>query len=235
VTLERVDVEHCEDRLQIALHQARYDFVLERIRRDEHLLEIGVGAGTFTNQILSKCQSYVGVEYDRETCLEARRKTAGKANIIEGDARRLDFANDQFSFIACLEVLEHLGDFIAGVNEIHRCLKTTGIAIVSVPFRRIGGKSETNEHHPYEPGETELVSAFTTLFNRVEVYYQYFHETLWMTLTRKLHIRRYAGTHGIYSDLSKGHPNAISRLFIGTKARGLKLGLLLVVRDKINQ
>ena len=235
MTLERVDVESCEDRLQIALHQGRYDFVLERIRPSEHLLEIGVGAGTFTNQILSKCQSYVGVEYDHATCLDARRKTGDKANIVEGDARRLDFANEQFSFVVCLEVLEHLGNFTAGVKEIHRCLKPTGIAVVSVPFRRIGGKSETNEHHPYEPGEKELVTAFTTLFNRVEIYYQYFQETFWLTLTRKLHIRRFAGTHRIYSDLSKGHPNAISKLFIGTKPRGLKLGLLLVVRDKVNQ
>ena len=232
MALERVDVDRCEDRLQIVLHRARYDFVLNRLPSGQHVLEIGTGAGTFTRELFPKCASYVGVEFDPDACELARRKTDGKANVVQGDARNLTFEDNRFSFIVCLEVLEHLGDFQAGVRSIHRCLRPDGVAIISVPHRRSGGKSETNEHHPYEPGEGELVSLFKQLFAKVEVQYQFFEETAVMTLARKLHLRRVLGLHRIYADLSAGLPQATARLAIGPRSRGLNTNLLLVAGGK---
>lgn len=155
MTLERVDVDSCGDQLQVVLHRNRYDFVLARLTPGQRVLEVGTGSGTFSKELLPRCGSYVGVEYDHATCLEARRKTEGKAEIIEADAGCLPFEEGRFSFIVCLEVLEHLGDFQAGVRCIYRCLRTDGVAIISVPYRRTDGRSETNEHHIYEPGERE--------------------------------------------------------------------------------
>src|SRR5262249_20676500 len=139
-------------------------------------------------------------------CMEARRRVGSQVEIIEADARALPFEDNKFSFIVCLEVLEHLGDFRAGVKSIHRCISPNGMAIISVPYRRVGGKSETNEHHPYEPGEEELVSLFRELFTKVEVHYQYFEESWMMTLARNLRVRRLLGLHRIYADLSEGLP-----------------------------
>jgi len=232
MALERVDIEDCGDRLQIILHRARYDFVLARLPAGRRVLEIGTGPGTFTKELFPKCHSYVGVEFDQATCLEARRKTENRAEIIQADARQLPFADNEFSFIICLEVLEHLGDWQAGVKHIHRCLQPDGLAIISVPYRRSGGKSETNEYHPYEPGEAELVSRFATLFKNVEVHYQYFEETPWMTLARQLHLRRFSGLSPIYADLSAGRPQATSRLHIGQQSRGMNITLILVVNGK---
>jgi SAM-dependent methyltransferase len=232
MTLERVDISDCADRLQVVLHSARYQFILSRLPPGARVLEIGVGSATFTKELFPRCGSYVGVEYDSATCAEARRKTGGTVEIIEADARALPFADNEFSFIVCLEVLEHLGDFRAGVRNIHRCLRPGGLAIVSVPYRRIGGKSETNEHHPYEPGEGELVSMFQALFARVEVQYQYFEETGLMTVARTLHLRRLLGLHRPYADLSAGVPEATSRLQIGPHAVGMKMGLIIVGSDK---
>jgi SAM-dependent methyltransferase len=232
MTLERVDIENCEDRLQIVLHRARYDFVLARLKPNQRVLEIGTGPGTFTKELFPKCASYVGVEYDATTCDVARQKTENLAEIIQGDARCLPMANNEFSFIVCLEVLEHLGDFRAGVQNIHRCLQPDGMAVISVPYRKIGGPGKTNEHHPYEPGEQELVSTLKPLFSSVEVYYQYFEETLFMTLARTLHLRRLVGLDHIYADLTVGKPNATSRLDIGRQSKGQKLGLVVVVSGK---
>ena len=232
MTLERVDVENCQDRLQIVLHCARYDFVLARLKPEQKVLEIGTGAGTFTQALFPKCGSFVGVEYDENACDETRRKTGNRAKIIQADARKLPFADNEFSFIICLEVLEHLGDWRAGVRNIHRCLQSDGMAIVSVPWRRIGGKSETNEHHPYEPGEQELVSVFRQLFRDVEIYYQYFEETALMTIARKIHARRLLGMAGFYADLSAGSPSATARLHIGKRSVGMNLGLILVAAGK---
>jgi SAM-dependent methyltransferase len=111
--------------------------------------------GAFPKELLPRCSSYIGIKYDADAGLAARQKTEGKANIIQGDARSLSFADSQFSFIVCLEVLEHLGDYQAGVRNIHRCLRPDGIAIISVPYRNIGGRSKTNEYHIYESGKRD--------------------------------------------------------------------------------
>jgi SAM-dependent methyltransferase len=232
MVLERVDVEQCEDRLQVVLHQARYDFVLARLPAGQKVLEIGTGPGTFTRQLLPKCASYTGVEYDPETCRLAREKNQGQAEIIQADARKLPFEAGRFSFIVCLEVLEHLGDWKAGVQHIHRCLTPGGTAVISVPYRRHGAKSETNEFHLYEPGELETVALFRQLFDRVEVYYQIFEETGFMTLARNLHIRRLVGLSGIYEKLSAGDPSVTDRLKIVPSPAGMKITLLLVAIGK---
>jgi SAM-dependent methyltransferase len=232
VTLERVDISHCDDRLQVVLHRQRYDFVLARVSSGDDVLEIGVGAGVFSQELLARSRSYVGVEYDPVTCAEARKKTGYKAEIIEADARSLPFANEQFSFVVCLEVLEHLGNYGAGVRNIHRCLRRDGAAIISVPYRLIGGKSLGNEHHPYEPGEIELVSLLRRIFEQVEVYYQYFEEPWWWRIVRVLHVRRFVGLAQIYADLAAGLPRATARLHIDAQARGRKEGLIVVVRGK---
>ena len=112
--LERLDVDHSEDRLQIILHRARYDFALARLTPGQQVLEIGTGSGVFARELSMKSGSYIGIEFDRDACAEAVRKTEGKAEIIQADARNLPFNDDQFSFIVCLEVLEHLGDWRAG-------------------------------------------------------------------------------------------------------------------------
>jgi SAM-dependent methyltransferase len=230
--MERVNINDSEDRLQIVMHRARYDFVLDRLPAGETILEVGVGAGVFSQELMAKGASYKGIEYDPDACAEARRRAGGTTDIMQGDARKLPFAADQFSFIVCLEVIEHLGDWQAGVRNIHRCLKPDGTVIVSVPFRRIGGKSESNQYHIYEPGEQEFVSLFRELFKDIEVYYQFFTETPLMTAARVLHARRLLGFHRIYADLSVGNPQATARLKIESKSRGMTMGLLLVAKGK---
>jgi len=231
MVLERMDIGKSEDQLQIKLHRNRYDFVLSKLPAGQRVLEIGTGLGFFSKELLPRCSSYVGVEFDPEACREACRQTGG-ADIRQADARRLPFEADQFSFIVCLEVLEHLGDYQAGVHNIHRCLRPDGMAILSVPYRRIGGKSRTNEYHLYEPGEEELTSLLRKLFSSVQVFYQYFEETWLMTFSRVLHIRKFTGTARIYGDLAAGLPHATARLKIAERSKGFREGLIIVVSGK---
>lgn len=232
MSIERLDVETCEHRYAVKFHRNIYDFVLARLTPDQQVLEVGTGLGAFSKELLPKCNSYIGIEYDSETCLRAREKTGGRAQIIQGDARKLPFPANQFSFIVCLEVLEHIGDWQEGVKNIHRCLQREGMAIISVPYRLIGGKSKTNEYHVYEPGERELISLLNLLFYKVEVYYQFFEESWWMTLARWFHIRRFVGLSQLYADLSTGQPHALSRIHISQRPKGWKLGVVVVASGK---
>lgn len=232
MALERLDIENCEDPLQAFLHRQRYDFVLSRLGAHENILEIGTGVGAFAKELISHCDSYVGVEFDSATCEEARRRIEGKAKILQADARQLPFADETFSFIICLEVLEHLGDWEKGVREIHRCLTKQGTAIISVPYRRRGGRSNINEYHLYEPGARELTRLLNSLFERVELHYQTFNESLVMTLARRLRIRRFLGLAGEYTNLSRGDPSALNRLSFGPTRKGLKIDLVIVTSRK---
>jgi ubiquinone/menaquinone biosynthesis C-methylase UbiE len=220
--------------LQVKLHQMRYEFVLANLPPNSKVLEIGTGLGVFTKQLAPRCASYIGVEYDSAACEEARRNAGPETEIIVGDARKLPFGGDQFSFIVCLEVLEHLGDYQTGVRNIHRCLDSTGTAVISVPYRRSGGKSAANPYHLYEPGEAELVSVFQQLFATVEVYYLYFEETPLMTFARRMHLRWLLGLAPPHADLAIGLPDATARLRIGQKSEGMNVSLILVAKGKKN-
>lgn len=232
MTLERLDIDNCTDRLQETLHRQRYDFVLSRLPKQAELLEVGTGVGAFTRELVSRCQSYVGVEFDPRACEEARKRTHRKAEILRADARQLPFEHERFSFIICLEVLEHLGDWRRGVTEIHRCLKQNGTAIISVPFRKRGGRSATNEHHVYEPGKKELINLLHKLFEEVRVFYQSFQESPFMTFARTLHVRRFVGLAKSYADLSRGEPSLLERIEIRSQPNGLKIGLIAFVTSK---
>jgi SAM-dependent methyltransferase len=226
---ERLDTRSSTDRLQMALHKQRYEFVLHSLARLESVLEIGTGEGNLSVHLAPRCGRYVGLEFDADTCARASRRLGDAYRIVRGDARALPFEPCSFSGIVCLEVLEHLGDFRAGISNIQRCLQVDGRAILSVPYRRRGGASATNVYHLYEPGESELVNALRECFEIVAVYYQYFQETPLMLAARLFHLRRALGLQHHYRALTEGEPRALSQLRLEPKAGGVKLHLVAVV------
>ncbi len=53
---------------------------------------------------------------------------------IKGDICNLPFSENQFDFILCNHVLEHVNDDIAAMLELFRVLKKNGVAILQVPI-----------------------------------------------------------------------------------------------------
>ena len=229
--VERLDLERTDDRLQVALHQQRYDFVLARLSPEDSVLEVGTGTGGFSQKVAGTCKKYAGLEYDASACEVTRSRLGGHAAVLQGDAQAMPFPSGSFSAVVCLEVLEHLEHYRKAVGEIHRCLRPEGRAMISVPYRRIGGPNPSNRFHLYEPGEKELVAEFRRYFTRVETFYQYFEEPRWMTLARVLHLRSVVGLASVYRDLALGTPETTARLQVATKPGGLKINLLLVAAE----
>jgi len=52
---------------------------------------------------------------------------------VRGDAERPHFRNDCFSFVTCLEVIEHVRSPETLIGEIHRILKNEGVLVLSTP------------------------------------------------------------------------------------------------------
>ncbi len=228
MAIERLNTSQTDDRLQAALHRARYDFALERVPADARVLEIGTGAGCMTAELVAKCHAYTGLDADAEAIALTRDRLAVPARLVQGDAKRLPFGDGEFTHIVCLEVLEHLGDWRAGVAEIHRCLALGGKAVVSVPYRRRGGPNPGNRFHIYEPGEEELAAAFRERFEVVVLFSQFFRESWIEGFARRAHLRRLLGLDTVYRELSEGIPRATSRLEIARQANGMKINVLLV-------
>ena len=225
---ERLNVERSTDALQVALHNQRYEFTLARIGAEDSVLEVGTGTGCFSQRVLGHCKDFTGLDCDPEAYEATRSRLGGKGTLVLGDVQALPFAPRSFSVIICLEVLEHLENYRAAVREIQRCLKVGGRVIVSVPYRKRGGPNPGNRFHIYEPGEAELAGVFRKSFSKLEVLYQFFEETPFMTFARAFHLRRVFGLDAIYRDLAEGAPQATAKLRIATQPGGLKTNLLLV-------
>lgn len=53
---------------------------------------------------------------------------------VGGDATALPFRTGSIDLALCIHVLEHVTDDRAAIAELHRCVRTGGLAVVSVPL-----------------------------------------------------------------------------------------------------
>ena len=68
--------------------------------------------------------------------------------LIQGDALRLPFADNQFHLVTMLDVLEHLRDDAGALSEVLRVLKPGGQLIFSVPaYQHLWSAHDTALHH----------------------------------------------------------------------------------------
>lgn len=102
-------------------------------------IDIGCGRGRHTHALAARGGlRVVGLDLDRADLEGAREGFAyfhqleGWA-LVEGDALRLPFPDDAFDCVICSEVLEHLPDFEAALDEIARVTKPDGVFALSVP------------------------------------------------------------------------------------------------------
>jgi ubiquinone/menaquinone biosynthesis C-methylase UbiE len=97
---------------------------------DSRVLEVGVGGGNVLERIPGR---RVGIDLSPFILQKARRRLAGAATLVRGDAMTLPFADATFDRVYCSEVLEHVLEPEAVVREMRRVLRPSGFAVVSVP------------------------------------------------------------------------------------------------------
>ena len=98
-------------------------------------LDVGYGPGTFIGSLSSECRS-TGVDVTRKF-LDVARSRYGAPNktFAEMTAGFLEFDDNTFDVVTCIEVIEHIGE--AGVTrllgEIRRVLRPGGLLLASTP------------------------------------------------------------------------------------------------------
>lgn len=99
--------------------------------KGERLLEVGCGAGNILEK--APLRNLFGVDISAFILAKAKQKLSKKVTLFQADAQNLPFKDRAFKQVICSEVLEHLLDPSASLQEIARILSYQGIAIISVP------------------------------------------------------------------------------------------------------
>jgi len=96
------------------------------------VLENGCGVGMYVQKLSPGAGSVIGLEYDFERSLEARRRSA---HITNAAGEGLPFAEGSFNLVLSHEVIEHVQDDRVAVAEMVRVLKPGGRMLVFSPNR----------------------------------------------------------------------------------------------------
>ena len=108
-------------------------------------LDLGAGKAKYKHIITQASCEYITSD-----------KFAGENVDVVCDIERTAFDDDYFDTVICTQVLEHLPNPWAAIQEMERILKPGGIAIVTVPF--IGAYHEDpKDYFRYSPVGLEVI------------------------------------------------------------------------------
>lgn len=120
------------------------DFDRLGLRPGDRILDMGAGAGRHAFEAYRRGGDVVAFDMDADELAKVREwfgamKEAGEvpegaeADVKEGDALALPFADGEFDRIIAAEVLEHIHDDVAAIQELIRVLRPGGTLAISVP------------------------------------------------------------------------------------------------------
>jgi len=101
-----------------------------RYRQTNRLLDVGCGAGSLLQAARAHGWDAQGIDVSASAVSHVRKLGFEVFHGELGDAR---LANGQFDVITAVEILEHLFDPVAAVNEIHRLLRPGGLFWLTTP------------------------------------------------------------------------------------------------------
>jgi 2-polyprenyl-3-methyl-5-hydroxy-6-metoxy-1,4-benzoquinol methylase len=110
--------------------RTKIDEILRFIGSGELVLDVGSGSGIISRLISEKNFS-VPLDISQK-CIKNCRKLGLEGGVV-ADARQLPFMDKAFDRIACVELIEHLGEPGKCVSEFHRTLKDGGTLILTTP------------------------------------------------------------------------------------------------------
>lgn len=108
-------------------------FLLPRLRSGQRLLDVGCGPGTVTSGLARAVAPglVTGLDAAPDVLATAREHAAetGLANLefVEGDVYALDYPDDTFDIVYANQLLQHLSDPVAALQEMHRVLRPGGL------------------------------------------------------------------------------------------------------------
>jgi SAM-dependent methyltransferase len=120
------------------------DFDRLGLRPGERALDLGCGAGRHAFEMYRRGADVIAFDQDADELVRVRdlfvaMAAAGEvplgaeADVKEGDALSLPFADDEFDRIVAAEVLEHIPADLQAIDELVRVLRPGGTIALTVP------------------------------------------------------------------------------------------------------
>jgi ubiquinone/menaquinone biosynthesis C-methylase UbiE len=157
-------------------HVARYAFA-RRYVQGKRVLDAGCGTGYGSAELAQSAAAVTGVDIAPDAIEYARASyPLPGLRFIESSCAAVPFPADSFDLVIAFEVIEHLPDFRAFLDESARVLTREGLFIVSSPNKRYYAetRAETgpNPFHEHEFEAEELVRELERVFPNVRLLLQ---------------------------------------------------------------
>lgn len=116
-------------------HRHRFNSSFEFLnpKKDEIILDAGCGTGELTKRIAKKCFKIIGIDISRSAIAIAKKKASKNCKFKYGNIEKLEFPDNYFDKVICVETLEHLLKPKIVLREFKRVLKSEGQLVLCVP------------------------------------------------------------------------------------------------------
>lgn len=201
-------------------HLKAYEFIKDFVK-GKKVLEVGCGDGYGSAYLAKAAAEVTGMDYEKDVISRAKNKYSGKnLSFTDGDATRLQFADESFDAACSFQVIEHIPEdkLRQYLSEIRRVLKDDGIFYVSTLNLEHSIKSpltyQKNPAHCKEFTLSELKYLLTSVFTTVKIYGQH--------LTCRHHFYQHLKKAGIFSFLPYAI-NPVSRFYARITTKDFKI------------
>jgi 2-polyprenyl-3-methyl-5-hydroxy-6-metoxy-1,4-benzoquinol methylase len=212
----------------VALHLVRYAFAAP-VCVGREVLDAGCGVGYGTAYLGEVASRVVGIDVDPESIAYAQQRYAA-ANIEFrlGDLRSLGLEGSLFDTVTSFEVIEHVREQEAFLDELARVLRPQGVLVVSTPNVPETNDAPDNPFHLRELSQTDFEAMLRERFEEVELYGQ-----------RRRTTKRYETARRFDALALRRHLGPLRRplaALLGTRAtQDVQLDDVIIDRDGLEQ
>lgn len=154
-------------------HLAAYEFVLPLVSSNMNLIDYGSGEGYGTRLLSEKCAKVTGIDINEMSISHAQKKYQNEAcNFEFFDGETIPAEDSSIDAVISFQVIEHVPDVKAYLEEIKRVLKKDGLFVCTTPnrlYRLRPGEKPWNPFHLREYAPDNLRAELQAVFGNTEL------------------------------------------------------------------
>lgn len=156
----------------LTVNMSRYHFAARQA--SGRCLDIGCGRGYGMEHLEKSCTQCTGLDMS-ENFLREARQLYPQHTFVHQNAEQLPFEDNRFDTVVSFEVIEHVQDDRAFLQEIRRVATPGALVVISTPNRLVasaGREKPLNKFHVREYIAGEFRALIEGVFEQVEIYGQ---------------------------------------------------------------